>query len=137
MINFYYQKSYNIKNIIKIKAWLVNSISELNKELGKIDYVFCDNAFITEVNKKHLQHDYPTDIITFDYVKNNKLNAEIYISIEQVRMNAKLFHAKYSDELHRVLIHGILHLSGFNDHTDEEKVQMRQAEDYYLSLRPF
>lgn len=137
MINFNYQKPYRIKNITQIKQWLTESIIHLNKTLGTIDYVFCDNEFITDVNFKHLQHDYPTDIITFDYVKDNVLNAEIYISLEQVKENAKIYQCSYRDELHRVLIHGILHLSGFDDHTEDDKVNMRQAEEYYLSLRPF
>lgn len=137
MINFYYQIPYRIPQSKKIKNWLSNAVLHLNKDLGNIDYIFCDNKYITNINIKHLQHYYPTDILTFDYVKNNTLSAEIYISIEQVKENAKTYKTTIKNELHRVLIHGILHLAGYKDQTKEQKHQMHAAEDFYLSLRPF
>ncbi len=137
MIRFNYQHPFNIKDRTKIKNWVQISIEKLHKQTGEINYVFCDNTFIHEINLKHLQHDYPTDIITFDYTEGKSLNGEIYISIDEVKLNSKAYNTQFKDELHRVIIHGVLHLSGFKDKTDSESTEMRKQEDYYLSLRTF
>ena len=137
MIKFNYQTPYAVKNAEKVKQWLTDSIQHLDKIEGEINYVFCTNAYILEINKNYLQHHYTTDIITFDYTEGKRLNAEIYISIDEVRENAKRFDTTLKNELHRVIIHGILHLAGFKDKTDHEQQQMRNKEDYYLSLRTF
>jgi rRNA maturation RNase YbeY len=137
MIRFSYQQQFNIKERKKIKNWVQLCVEKLNKNIGQINYVFCDNTFIHELNLKHLQHDYTTDIITFDYTVGNILNGEIYISIDEVKLNSITYHTKFKDELHRVIIHGVLHLTGFKDKTDNESTEMKKQEDYYLSLRTF
>jgi rRNA maturation RNase YbeY len=109
----------------------------LDKKVGNINYIFCDEEYILEINKQYLNHDYGTDIITFDYSKNKRLHADIYICIDVVRDNKKKFKTKMNDELQRVILHGILHLAGYKDKTESEKKNMKKAEDYYLSLREF
>jgi len=137
MIKFNYQKKYVLKNTKEIKNWISHTIFNLKKEVGDINYVFCDNEFITDINKKFLNHDYPTDIITFDYSDTKIINGEIYLSIEQIKENHKTYNTNLTDELHRVIIHGVLHLLGYKDKTKTEQLEMRAQEDYYLSLRTF
>jgi rRNA maturation RNase YbeY len=137
MIKFNYQKKYVLKNTKEIKNWISHTIFNLKKDVGDINYVFCDNEFITDINKKFLNHDYPTDIITFDYSDTKIINGEIYLSIEQIKENHKTYNTNLTDELHRVIIHGILHLLGYKDKTKTEQLEMRTKEDYYLSLRTF
>jgi len=137
MIKFNYQKKYVLKNTKEIKNWISHTIFNLKKDVGDINYVFCDNEFITDINKKFLNHDYPTDIITFDYSDTKIINGEIYLSIEQIKQNSKTYNTNLTDELHRVIIHGILHLLGYKDKTKTEQLEMRTQEDYYLSLRTF
>jgi rRNA maturation RNase YbeY len=137
MIKFNYQTKYVLKNTKEIKNWISHTIFNLKKDVGAINYVFCDNEFITDINKKFLNHDYPTDIITFDYSDTKIINGEIYLSIEQIKENHKTYNTNLTDELHRVIIHGILHLLGYKDKTKTEQLEMRTQEDYYLSLRTF
>jgi len=137
MIKFNYQTKYVLKNTKEIKNWISHTIFNLKKNVGDINYVFCDNEFITDINIKFLNHDYPTDIITFDYSDTKIINGEIYLSIEQIKENHKTYNTNLTDELHRVIIHGILHLLGYKDKTKTEQLEMRTQEDYYLSLRTF
>jgi len=137
MIKFNYQTKYVLKNTKEIKNWISHTIFNLKKDVGDINYVFCDNEFITDINKKFLNHDYPTDIITFDYSDTKIINGEIYLSIEQIKENSKTYNTNLTDELHRVIIHGVLHLLGYKDKTKTEQLEMRTKEDYYLSLRTF
>lgn len=137
MITFNYQTTFTFKDRKKVKQWIQSCISILNYKIENIDYVFCDNAFIHAINKEHLGHDYITDIITFDYSKGKKLSAEIYIAPYHVKSNAGDYKATFKDELHRVLIHGILHIAGYDDISVEQKSDMRRMEDYLLSLRAF
>lgn len=137
MIKFSYQTKYVLKNTKDIKNWISNTILDSNQKEGSINYVLCDNEFITDINIKFLNHDYPTDIITFDYSDTDTINGEIYLSIEQIKENSKTYKTSISAELHRVVIHGILHLMGYKDKTKHEQFEMRAKEDYYLSLRTF
>ncbi len=137
MIKFNYQTHFTFKNRQKVKAWLTSVIEVLNYELIQIDYVFCDDDYIRDINTSHLNHDYVTDIITFDYSQGKQLEAEIYVDPFQVKRNAKDYDNTFKDELHRVLVHGLLHLSGYDDITPEEQAEMRTMEDYCLSLRTF
>ena len=102
-------------------------------KMGRIDYIFCDDQYLLEINKAYLQHDFFTDIITFDYTENNKLSGEIYVSIERIKDNAIRFKSDVINELNRVIIHGLLHLCGYKDKTKIQKVEMRSKEDEYLS----
>lgn len=136
-IVFNFQTSFSFSNRKPIRSWIQNSIIQMGKTPGEINYVFCSNPYILEINKKFLNHDYTTDIITFDYSEQSLINGEIYISIDEVKENAKHFKVSFQDELHRVLIHGVLHLAGFKDKSASDQKIMRSQEDYYLSLRTF
>jgi len=116
--------------------WLKFVASSEVRKLQNINIIFCSDNYILDVNMKYLQHDYFTDIITFDYCEGNSLSGDLFISIDSVRDNAAFYGTDFSDELNRVIVHGILHLIGYDDHTDEEQKIMRSKEDYYLSLRP-
>ena len=104
------------------------------KRVGDIAYVFCNDDKILEVNRQYLQHDYYTDIITFDYCEGDMLSGDLFISLDTVRTNAEQFGKTYDDELHRVIIHGILHLVGINDKGPGEREIMEAAEDKALTL---
>jgi len=121
----------------KVKNWIVKAILNENLKEGEVNYIFCDDNYLSDLNIKYLKHNTLTDIISFDYTIGKIISGDIFISIERVKENAELFNTKYVDELHRVMIHGVLHYCGYKDKTDEEKIQMRSKEDYYLSLRDF
>ena len=115
--------------------WLRMVAGSEIKRVGDISIIFCSDNYILDVNMRYLQHDYFTDIITFDYCEGDRLSGDLFISIDSVRENALFYGAEFEDELNRVMVHGILHLIGYDDHTDEEQKVMRTKEDYYLSLR--
>jgi rRNA maturation RNase YbeY len=116
-------------------AWIRRVADSYGKKVGDVGYLFCDDEHILSVNREFLQHDYYTDIITFDYSEGNVLNGDLVISLDTVSSNAELFHKAYEEELHRVIIHGILHLCGINDKGPGERELMEQAEDKALALR--
>ena len=120
----------------KDKEWIVKCIIKYKKKIGDINFIFCSDSFLLEINKKYLDHDYFTDIITFDYCACNTVSGDIYISIDRVTENSEELNEPFKKELHRVMIHGILHLLGLRDSTEKEKLEMRNAEDsclyYYL-----
>ena len=116
-------------------AWVKAVAASYGKRVGEIAYIFVDDEKILEVNRQYLGHDYYTDIITFDYCEGDKLSGDLFISIDSVRENAVEFGTEFDEELHRVIVHGLLHLIGYDDHTPEDQKQMRAKEDYYLSLR--
>ena len=105
------------------------------KKLGNISIIFCSDDYILDVNMKYLQHDYFTDIITFDYCEKDFLNGDLFISIDSVRENALYYGTEFADELNRVMVHGLLHLIGYDDHSEEDIKMMRYKENYYLELR--
>jgi len=117
-----------------ISKWLKYLIEINKRKLGNITYIFCDNAFLLNINKKFLNHDYFTDIITFDYVDGNIIGGDIFISCEMVNDNWKEFSVNLLEEYLRVISHGVLHLLGYNDSTDEEKFVMRKKEEECISL---
>lgn len=116
-------------------AWLKMVAEREVKKLGNICIIFCSDNYILDVNIKFLGHDYFTDIITFDYCEGNVLSGDLFISIDSVRENAEYYKTEFSDELNRVIVHGLLHLIGYDDHTDDEQKVMREKENYYLELR--
>ena len=118
------------KSFIK---WIKNVILEENKELGEVNYIFCDDKYLLKKNIKYLDHDTLTDIITFNYCEGDMISSDIMISIERVMENSSIFENSFSDELNRVMIHGILHLIGYNDKTDGEKEIIRKKEEYYVN----
>ncbi len=118
----------------KTNAWIKTVAAKYDKKIGEIAYVFCDDAKILEVNKTYLQHDYFTDIITFDYCEGAVLNGDIFISLDTVRTNAQEFGVTFENELHRILIHGILHLCGQEDKTPEARLEMTRKENEALQM---
>jgi rRNA maturation RNase YbeY len=116
-------------------AWIKRVAESYGKRVGEVGYLFCDDEKILEVNKEYLQHDYYTDIITFDYCEDDVLNGDIVISLDTVHSNAEKLGKDYDEELHRVIIHGILHLCGLNDKGPGEREQMEAAENQALAMR--
>lgn len=108
--------------------------SEIRK-LGDINVIFCSDNYILDINMKYLQHDYFTDIITFDYCHDNIISGDLFISIDSVKENSEYYGTDFQEELNRVLIHGVLHLIGYDDHSESDIKTMRSKEEYYLSLR--
>ena len=115
--------------------WLKFVAESEAKRLGDIAVIFCSDNYILDVNIKYLQHDYYTDIITFDYCEGNRLSGDLFISIDSVKENASFYGTEFADELNRVIVHGVLHLIGYDDHTKADIATMRSKENYYLSLR--
>ena len=136
MVRYYNEDiSFNLKGRALNNRWLrMVAVSEL-KKLGDINIIFCSDNYILEVNMKYLQHDYFTDIITFDYCEKNILSGDLFISIDSVRENALFYGTEFEDELNRVMVHGLLHLICYDDHTEEDIATMRSKENYYLELR--
>ena len=115
-------------------AWIKKVAASYGKTVGEVGYLFCDDEKILEVNREYLQHDYYTDIITFDYDEGDQINGDLVISLDTVRTNAELFGKTYEEELHRVIIHGILHLCGINDKGPGEREIMEAAENKALAM---
>ena len=134
MIQFFFEEVETLSLDEKTVNWLTGIIVSEHKKAGKITYVFCTDEALLKVNKEFLDHDYYTDVITFDYVKGKTISADIFVSLPRISENAISLNKDFNSELHRVLAHGILHLCGYNDKTDDEIQQMRQKEDFYLSL---
>ena len=121
-------------NTTQISTWLSACIANLGYNLGELSIIFCCDEYLLDINKKHLNHDFYTDIITFNYNVEKKLNGDLFISVDRVKDNAILFKENFNVELFRVIIHGVLHLCGFNDKTIDEQKEMRSKENHYLSL---
>lgn len=115
-------------------AWIKKVAASYGKSIGEIAYIFCDDEKILEVNREYLQHDYFTDIITFDYCEDNKINGDIFISVDTVKSNSEQLGVPYEQELHRVIIHGILHLCGINDKGKGEREIMEMEENKALAM---
>lgn len=135
MIYYNYETKFNLENETKVSEWITNAINSEGYELEEISYIFCDDDYLLEKNIKYLNHDTLTDIISFDYTIGKQISGDIFISIERIKENCNEFNTEFIDELHRVIIHGVLHFCNFKDKTKEEKQAMRTKEDYYLSLR--
>lgn len=117
-------------------AWIKAVAASYGKKVGEVAYIFCDDEKILEVNRQYLNHDYYTDIITFDYCTDHIVSGDLFISLDTVRSNAEAFGKNYDEELHRVIIHGILHLCGINDKGPGEREIMEAAENKALAIRP-
>ena len=131
-ISFHYETGFLLENPESFIRWIKNVISEENKELGEVNYIFCDDKYLLEKNIKYLDHDTLTDIITFNYCEGDIISSDIMISIERVMENSSIFENSFSEELNRVMIHGVLHLIGYRDKTDGEKEIIRKKENYYV-----
>jgi rRNA maturation RNase YbeY len=138
-IHFFYEETkFRFKASQKTKAWIKNIVERERKSLGDLNFIFCSDKFLHRINVDYLNHDTLTDIVTFDSSESSGLiEGDIYISIERVEENAKRYKASIEQELHRVIIHGVLHLIGYADKTAHQKKMMRKKEAACLSLRTF
>ena len=139
MISFTFLVENEVTKIINqqyYKKWLKNVIFSEKKSLGEVQYIFCTDEYLHNINLSYLNHDTYTDIITFS-TSNNKsiISGEIFISIDRVFENSKLLSTSFENELSRVIVHGVLHLLGYDDHSASEKIIMRNKENYYLLLQ--
>tara|TARA_B100000902_G_scaffold82752_1_gene87341 strand:+ start:7008 stop:7418 length:411 start_codon:yes stop_codon:yes gene_type:complete len=132
MIRFQNTNQLKKFNVYKTKKWLKNIILQEGKRTGDIVYLFCNDNYLLKKNIKYLNHNYLTDIITFDYCEKNIISGDILISVERVEENSKIFNVDFSIELNRVMAHGLLHLLGYKDKKEEEKVKIRKKENFYL-----
>lgn len=131
---FSYDTPTSLKNTANLKQFIESIFKNEMQNLNSINYIFCSDRVILEINKKYLNHDFYTDVITFDLSPNNKsISAEVYISIDRIRDNAKQLGVSIKSELHRVIFHAVLHLSGYNDKKKREKELMRKKEDKLLA----
>jgi rRNA maturation RNase YbeY len=127
-----------LKNKAKLRDWFINTAKAEGNCIKELNYIFCSDAYLLEMNQSYLNHDTYTDIITFDTSENDgKVLGDIFISIDRIKENAKNFGVTESEELHRVMIHGLLHLLGYGDKSKAEKTTMTEKENHHLALRPF
>lgn len=136
MVSYYTEDTaFAFKDKRLNSRWLKFVAESESKRLGDIGIIFCSDNFILDVNIKYLQHDYYTDIITFDYCEGNRLSGDLFISVDSVKENASFYGTDFAEELNRVIVHGLLHLIGYDDHSEEDIAVMRAKENYYLSQR--
>ena len=136
MIRFFAEDTdFVFKHKIDVKRWLKLVAGSEVRKIGDINIIFCSDNYILDVNLKYLSHDYFTDIITFDYCEGDVLSGDLFISVDSVRENSVFYENEFEEELHRVIVHGVLHLIGYDDHTENEQKVMRQKENYYLNIR--
>ena len=133
MIDYQYIENQELSNCNKISLWLNNVIKEEGRQTGELVYVFCKDDYLLEKNIQFLNHNTLTDVITFDYCKGKLVNGDILISTERVHENSKIYKVNYLTELHRVMVHGLLHLLGYKDKNEKDEKTMRKKENYYLN----
>ena len=133
MIQFELEIEFSLKKRRKIKEWLNAIAFEENNKIENLNFLIVDDKRMIHFNKTYLNHNYPTDIITFNTSENEKISGDIIISLEKVEENAKEYKVELEEELWRVMAHGLLHLLGYNDKNKEEKEKMRKKENYYLN----
>jgi len=138
-INFFEEDiSYKLKNKTGVRNWIKSTIQAEGYKLSELTYVFCSDEYLLQINQQYLNHDTYTDIITFDNSEvEGQITGDIFISIERIRENAQKYAIAETDELHRVIIHGTLHLLGYKDKSPADKKKMTFKEDFYLNLRTF
>jgi len=138
-INFFSENiDFTLEHMGPVRTWIKTCILNENMRLSELNYIFCSDEYLLGLNQTYLSHNTYTDILTFDHsTKKSYLEGDIFISVERVQENAKKFKTTEVDEMHRVMIHGVLHLCGMKDHSPTEKTSMRAAEDLYLSKRNF
>lgn len=134
MINFNYELSFQLDNEELYSQWIQDVIISESKELGEINYIFCDDEYLLDINQQYLDHDYYTDVISFDYTENDLISGDVFISIDRVRENAKDYNVEFEEELKRVIIHGVLHYCGYCDKSEAEEQLMRNKEEEKVRL---
>ena len=137
MIEFYSETDFKIEDTKALSHWISEIILHENHELGDLTYVFCDDAYLHKLNVQFLDHDTLTDIISFDNSLGKQIHGEIYISVERVKENAGTYQVAFLEELHRVIIHGVLHFCGYKDKTKKQQETMSRKENEALDLRTF
>ena len=136
MVRYFFEDTDFVFKPKKINNLWLKTVAESEiRKLGQVNIIFCSDNYILDINQKYLQHDYFTDIITFDYCENDTLSGDLFISVDSVRENALFYKTEFTDELNRVIVHGLLHLIGYDDHSNEDIKVMRSKENYYLELR--
>lgn len=138
-IDFYAEDlAFDLPAQTEVKQWLITVAASEHSDIQELTFIFCSDAYLLELNQQYLEHDTLTDVITFDYAEESGVvEGDVFISVERTRENAAEMGVAHLQELHRVMVHGLLHLLGYTDKTDEEKATMRTKEDFYLNLRPF
>ena len=134
MINFFSENNFELEDNVAYEKWLQQVIISEEKKEGDINYIFCDDEYLHEINVKYLNHDDYTDIISFDNALGNILHGDIFISTERVAENAEKFQVSFQEELKRVIAHGLLHFCGYKDKTDDEAQLMREKEDEKIKM---
>ncbi|OYX28450.1 MAG: rRNA maturation RNase YbeY [Flavobacteriales bacterium 32-35-8] len=132
MIQFNYETEFSLTNENQLADWISNVIISEGYKLEEINYIFCDDEYLFKLNVEFLNHDTLTDVISFDYSIGKIIQGDIFISVERVRDNASDFNVSFDDELHRVMVHGILHYCGYKDKTEDDEKLMRAKENHYL-----
>ncbi|WP_298064417.1 rRNA maturation RNase YbeY [uncultured Rikenella sp.] len=120
----------------EVSSWIRSAVGEEGFRVGDIHVIFCSDPYLLEINRRYLQHDYYTDIITFDYCEGRVLSGDLFISVDTVRSNAVTYETMFHVELLRVIIHGVMHLAGYKDKTDRDATRMRERENHYLAKAP-
>ena len=134
MISFNYETDFELHNEPDFSKWLSAVILSENKKEGEINYIFCDDDYLLEINQQYLDHDTLTDIISFDYSVGNEINGDIFVSVERVKENASDFNVTFQEEIQRVLVHGILHYCGYKDKTESDELVMRTKEEEKMKM---
>lgn len=133
MISFFYETDFKINKPRSWKNWLKESIHQEGFTIGDVNYIFCDDEYLLQINKEYLQHDYYTDVIGFQYSEGKELSGDIYISIERIKDHAEVNKIEFKNELARVVIHGVLHFMNYKDKSEKEAQKMREMENHYIS----
>lgn len=134
MISFLYETDFDLGETSKYTDWLLQVADSESKKIGEISYVFASDEYLLRLNRRYLNHDYYTDILTFDYSEGDVISGDIFISVDRVRENAGLFNVEVEKEFLRVMVHGLLHLFGYSDAEEGEKMIMRAKEDEKITL---
>ena len=134
MIAFFYETEFKLKDSRVWKNWIKESVQKEGFSIGELNYIFCDDEYLLEINRDYLNHDYYTDVIGFQYSQGSDLTGDIYISVDRITENAKENQTEFKNELARVMIHGVLHFMGYGDKTELEKQKMTELEDFYLKF---
>ena len=134
MISFNYETDFELHNEPDFSKWLSAVILSENKKEGEINYIFCDDDYLLEINQQYLDHDTLTDIISFDYSVGNEINGDIFVSVERVKENASDYNVTFQEEIQRVLVHGILHYCGYKDKNESDELIMRSKEEEKMKM---
>ena len=136
MVSFHFEETpFRFRKKTLTRSWIRLVAESEIRRTGDIAVIFCSDNYILDINRRYLGHDYFTDIITFDYCEGDRISGDLFISVDSVRENSLEYGTEFKDELNRVIVHGILHLIGYDDHTEDDVRTMRSKEDYYLDLR--